>query len=215
MSSYVGNCEEQHRICDLTMEPEVLVQRQEPDLGPKPPHQCPTYWEQNEQPVETQHQTSTTRNPDGELEPVETREPRIGRLFVPASRSASRAHRRARRGTRAIPSIAEQEEMDGPKYEVEGQFRDSKLLLDQRAVAHLECRRGSSLVFPQQSELLSRPATYGRLVVTLTGDDLENVCASWREIPSESTPNPPFPYYNILYRTRDSNGQVGSMMMMN
>ena len=94
VSSDVGNCEEQHRICDLTMEPEVLVQWQEPDLGPKPSYQCPTHWEQNEQPVETQHQTSTTRNPDGELEAVETREPRIGRLFVPASQSAYRAHRR-------------------------------------------------------------------------------------------------------------------------
>lgn len=135
-------------------------------------------------------------------------------LYLPLGQHPGHTGERER-GTRAIPSIAEQEEMDGPKYEVEGQFRDSKLLLDQRAVAHLECRRGSSLVFPQQSELLSRPATYGRLVVTLIGDDLENVCASWRVIPSESTPNPPFPYYNILYRTRDSNGQVGSMMMMN
>lgn len=94
MSSNMGNGEEQHGICDLTMEPEVLIQRQEPDLGSKPSHQCPTYWEQYEQPVETQYQPGTTRNPDGELEAVETREPRIGRLFVPASQSAYRAHRR-------------------------------------------------------------------------------------------------------------------------
>ena len=80
---------------------------------------------------------------------------------------------------RAIPSEAEQEKMDAPENEVEGQVRNSKLLLDQRGVAHLECRRGSSLVFPQKSELLSRPATYGRLVVSLVGDNLENVCASW------------------------------------
>lgn len=45
MSSDMGNGEEQHGVCDLTMEPKVLIQRQEPDLGSKPSHQCPTYWE--------------------------------------------------------------------------------------------------------------------------------------------------------------------------
>lgn len=65
-----------------------------------------------------------------------------------------------------VPSIAEQEKVNAPENEVEGQFWNSKLLLDQRGVAHLECGRGTSLFFPQQSELLSRPATYGRLVVS-------------------------------------------------
>lgn len=94
MRSNMGNGEEQHGVGDLTMEPEVLIQRQEPDLRSKPSHQCPTYWQQYEQPVETQHQTGTTGNPDGKLEAVETREPRIGRLFVPVFLSAYRARQR-------------------------------------------------------------------------------------------------------------------------
>jgi hypothetical protein len=90
VSSDVSNGEEQHRVRDLTMKPEVLIQRQEPQLGPKPSHECPAYWEQDEQPVETQYQTRTTRNPDGELKRVETGESRVGRLFEPAILSASR-----------------------------------------------------------------------------------------------------------------------------
>lgn len=77
-----------------------------------------------------------------------------------------------RKKGKTIPSKTEQEKVDAPENEVEGQFRNSKLLLNQRGVAHLECRRSSSLFFPQQSKLLSRPATYGRLVVNLIGDDL-------------------------------------------
>lgn len=176
------NGEEQHRIRDLAMEPKVLIQRQKPKLGSKPSYYCPTNWEQYEQPVETQYQTSTTRNPDGELEAVETGESRIGCLLIPAITSASRDHSDVEKGGGTIPSKAEQEKVDAPENDIEGQFRNSKLLLDQRGVAHLECRRSSSLFFPQQSKLLSRPATYGRLVVNLAGDDLvEKRCASWRE----------------------------------
>lgn len=46
------NGEEQHGIGDLTMKPQVLIQREEPELWPKEAHQRPTYWQEDEQRVE-------------------------------------------------------------------------------------------------------------------------------------------------------------------
>lgn len=108
-----------------------------------------------------------------------------------------------REGVRAIPSKTKQEKVDGPKYDVEGQFRYSKLLLDQRAVAHLECRRGFLPLLSPTSELLSRPATYGRLVITVVGDDLENVCVSWRESQA-SRPRIPLSLITIFYTGQET-----------
>lgn len=44
MRSYMQQCEQQHGIGDLPMEPDVLIKRQELDLGSNPSYYCATNW---------------------------------------------------------------------------------------------------------------------------------------------------------------------------
>lgn len=44
--------EEQHSVGDLTMEPQILIQGEEPELRAQEPDQRPTYWQEDEQCVE-------------------------------------------------------------------------------------------------------------------------------------------------------------------
>ena len=48
MGRNVNDCEEQHGVGNLAMEPEVLVQGQEPDLRTDPSHDGPAYWKQDQ-----------------------------------------------------------------------------------------------------------------------------------------------------------------------
>lgn len=88
VSSNMADRKEQHGVGDLTMEPQVLIQGDKPELWPEPPHQRPTYWQQDKQCVERQDQPGTSGYPHGKLQCVETRQARIGRLLVPACLSA-------------------------------------------------------------------------------------------------------------------------------
>lgn len=52
VSSNVANSEEQHGVGDLTMEPQILIQWEEPELRAQEPDQRPTYWQEDEECVE-------------------------------------------------------------------------------------------------------------------------------------------------------------------
>lgn len=80
MGGNVNDREEQHGVGDLSMEPKVLIQRQPLDLGTDPSHQGAAHGDQDECAIDCKRQTSTTREPDGELERVETGQTVIGQL---------------------------------------------------------------------------------------------------------------------------------------
>ena len=83
MSSRVQDGVEEHRVGQLAMEPEILIERQPLDLRPDPPHDGPANWQQNKHSVETENQSSTARDPDGKHEQVQRSQALIGLLFVP------------------------------------------------------------------------------------------------------------------------------------
>jgi hypothetical protein len=47
--------EEQQGVCDLPVEPNVLVEREEPDLWSEEPHNRPAYWYQDDHGVDGQY----------------------------------------------------------------------------------------------------------------------------------------------------------------
>lgn len=73
MSRSVEDGEHQHGVCQLSVKPEVLVERQEANLGSDPSHDGSADGEQDEHAIDTEDQTSTSRNPDGKLQGVQTR----------------------------------------------------------------------------------------------------------------------------------------------
>ncbi len=60
MSRSVEDGEQEHRVRELPVHPDVLIEGDEPDLGPEEAHDGSADWEQDEHPVHTQHQTSAS-----------------------------------------------------------------------------------------------------------------------------------------------------------
>lgn len=83
MRCCVDNGEKHHGVGELSVHPEVLVEREEPDLWPNKPHNCPADREQDEHPVDAQNQAGTSGYPHGILKCVEAGQALIRRLFVP------------------------------------------------------------------------------------------------------------------------------------
>ena len=66
----VDNGEKEHGVRDLTVKPEVLVQRQKPDLRPDRPHKRAAYRQQDERAVESEDETGTSGEPHGPFQRV-------------------------------------------------------------------------------------------------------------------------------------------------
>lgn len=64
------DAEEEKRVGKLAMHPQILIEGEEADLGPNPAHNGSADGKQDEHAVDTEHQTSTSRNPYGEFQRV-------------------------------------------------------------------------------------------------------------------------------------------------
>jgi hypothetical protein len=103
MGGSVYHGPESHGVSDLSVEPDVLISREEPlHLGSDNSNDVPQHREENETAIERKNETSTTRGPDGKLETVES-----GKLLV---------------GKLGIPAVGEEEEMKTIKDDIEGEF---------------------------------------------------------------------------------------------
>lgn len=65
------------------MHPQVLIKRDEANLGSQPTHYRAADRQENEHSIDAEYQTSTSRNPDGEFEGVQTLESIVRSLLVP------------------------------------------------------------------------------------------------------------------------------------
>jgi transposase InsO family protein len=83
MGSGVEDAKEKQRIGKLSVHPDILVERDKPDLGPDPPHDGSADRKEDKHSIHTQNQTGTSRNPHRVHERIETREAGIGRLLPP------------------------------------------------------------------------------------------------------------------------------------
>ncbi len=102
MGGGVDNGEQEHRICELPVHPNVLIERKEPDFGPDEAHNRSADGQQDEHAIDTQDQTGSSRYPDRVLQCVETRQADIGRLLP--------------------PSIGEDGPVERPEQEMEDEF---------------------------------------------------------------------------------------------
>jgi hypothetical protein len=64
MGSGVNDTEEEHSVGKLSVEPDILIERDEPNLRAKKPHDRPAYWHQDEHSIESQYQPGSSRHPD-------------------------------------------------------------------------------------------------------------------------------------------------------
>jgi len=110
VTSSVDDGEEQHRVSNLPMEPEVLVEGKPPDLGTNPSDDSSADRQQDQSTIYGQNQTSSSGNPHGELKTVQTGQPGICRLF--------------------IPSESKQSPMKPPEENVENNLGGGELLLE-------------------------------------------------------------------------------------
>lgn len=73
MSCSMYHCPKCHRICDLSMEPDVLVGREEPrELGTNDANDIAQHGDQEQSRVERKSETSTTRRPDRPFQTIES-----------------------------------------------------------------------------------------------------------------------------------------------
>jgi hypothetical protein len=79
----VQDGEEEHRVCKLPMHPQVFIEWQESQLRSNDAHDGTTDGKKDEHTVYTQDETSTTRDPNGELKGIQAGQTGIGRLFPP------------------------------------------------------------------------------------------------------------------------------------
>lgn len=81
VGSSVNHRPECHGICDLTVEPDIFVRREEPgELGSNDAQNVAQHREQDESTVQCQYQSSPTGDPNGPLESVEPGKLDIGGL---------------------------------------------------------------------------------------------------------------------------------------
>lgn len=70
MTSSVERGKEKHRVGELAMEPQILVEGKEPKLWANNTDERPADREKNEHAIDSQDETGTTGNPDGVFERV-------------------------------------------------------------------------------------------------------------------------------------------------
>jgi hypothetical protein len=73
MSTCVQDGKEKHGVCDLFVEPLVLVERRPSSLWSKPSEDVSAHGHNDNHSVDRQNQTSTSRYPHGELESIKWR----------------------------------------------------------------------------------------------------------------------------------------------
>jgi len=84
MRSRVNHSPEEHLVSDLTMEPDILVGREEPrQLGANDSNDVTEHGHENHATIESENQSGTTRRPHGPLEGVQTSQPIVSGLRVP------------------------------------------------------------------------------------------------------------------------------------
>lgn len=84
MGSGMDNGEEEQAICNLSMEPLRLVQRQPSNLGSHNTQDGPAHRKQYQAAIIGENQTSTTRNPDRVFKAVEKGQTRVLGLLDPS-----------------------------------------------------------------------------------------------------------------------------------
>lgn len=85
VSGGVDHCPECHRISDLTMEPNVFVGGEQPgQLGTDEADNVSQHGDEDEEAIDREYETSTTRDPDGEPKRVQALETRVDVLAVPS-----------------------------------------------------------------------------------------------------------------------------------
>ena len=73
VGSSVNHCPEGHGICDLSMEPDVFIGREQPsEFGTNDTDDVAKHWKENETAVVSEDKTSPTRRPDREFETIES-----------------------------------------------------------------------------------------------------------------------------------------------
>ena len=141
MRSGVDDGKDKHGVGELAMHPDVFVQRDEPDLGADESHDGPAYRQQNEHAIDAKHQSSTTGEPDGVLECVQTSETDVGGLLPPSIGKDSPtpvSQHPKRLCLTIIKARTISLPVKGPEQKVEKQLRSSELLLDEFHQRHLD-----------------------------------------------------------------------------
>lgn len=64
------DAEKEERVRKLAMHPQILVKREETNLGSDPAHNGSADGKQDQHAVDAENQTGTSRNPHGEFERV-------------------------------------------------------------------------------------------------------------------------------------------------
>lgn len=71
MGRRVADGEEEHRVGKLSVQPDVLVEWEEPELWANPSHDGPAYREQDEHPIDGQDQAGSSGYPNRVLQGVQ------------------------------------------------------------------------------------------------------------------------------------------------
>ena len=79
------NGEEEHSVCELPMEPDVLIERKEAKLGSNPSHDRSAHGKEDKHAIDGENQTGTSRYPDGKGQHVQPRQARVGGLLPPVN----------------------------------------------------------------------------------------------------------------------------------
>lgn len=66
------DAEKEERVRKLTVHPQVLIKREEANLGSDPAHNGSADGKQDQHAVDAENQTGTSRNPHGEFERIQT-----------------------------------------------------------------------------------------------------------------------------------------------
>ena len=72
VSGDVDDCEKQHGVGTLPMEPYRLVQREKLELGSNEAHEVAAHGQHDEQDIERQYEAGASRQPYGKREGVQT-----------------------------------------------------------------------------------------------------------------------------------------------
>lgn len=84
VSGSMDHSPESHRVGDLTVEPDVLVGREQPlNLGSDDTNDIPKHGKENKTSVEGKNETCTTGGPYGPRQSIESSKLRVGCLSVP------------------------------------------------------------------------------------------------------------------------------------
>lgn len=115
------------------MEPLRFVQWQKLDLGTNDPENIATHGQQNHCTIHTQHETSTSRHPYRERKGVQTCQPDVILLFLPAMCLSSAPTI----ATVDLPSQGEEANVESPEEHIEHKLGARHLMLQPLQAWHL------------------------------------------------------------------------------